>query len=32
MKEKGGVRISVGVVTNFNDIQAVLEFARGLLG
>ena len=31
-KNSGAVRISVGMVTNFNDIQAVLEFARGLLG
>jgi len=27
----GAVRISVGMVTNFNDVQAVLSFARGLL-
>ncbi len=31
-KNSGAVRISVGMVTNFNDVQAVLEFARGLLG
>lgn len=31
-KNSGAVRISVGMVTNFNDIQAVLEFARWLLG
>jgi selenocysteine lyase/cysteine desulfurase len=31
-KNSGAVRISVGMVTNFNDVQAVLDFARGLLG
>ena len=31
-KNSGAVRISVGMVTNFNDVHAVLEFARGLLG
>jgi selenocysteine lyase/cysteine desulfurase len=31
-KSSGAVRISVGLVTNFNDVQAVLAFARGLLG
>jgi selenocysteine lyase/cysteine desulfurase len=31
-KSSGAVRISVGMVTNFNDVQAFLEFARGLLG
>jgi molybdenum cofactor sulfurtransferase len=30
-KSSGAVRISVGMVTNFNDIQGVLAFARGLL-
>jgi molybdenum cofactor sulfurtransferase len=30
-KSSGAVRISVGMVTNFNDIQAFLDFARGLL-
>jgi molybdenum cofactor sulfurtransferase len=30
-KNSGAVRISVGLVTNFNDVQAFLEFARGLL-
>lgn len=31
-KSSGAVRISVGMVTNFNDIQGFLAFARGLLG
>jgi len=31
-KSSGAVRISVGMVSNFNDVQSVLEFARGLLG
>jgi len=31
-KSTGAVRISVGMVTNFNDVQAFLGFARGLLG
>jgi selenocysteine lyase/cysteine desulfurase len=31
-KNSGAVRISVGMVTNFNDVQAFLHFARGLLG
>ena len=31
-KSTGAVRISVGMVTNFNDVQAFLDFARGLLG
>ncbi len=31
-KSSGAVRISVGMVSNFRDIQSVLEFARGLLG
>ena len=31
-KSTGAVRISVGMVTNFNDVQAFLQFARGLLG
>ncbi len=30
-KNSGAVRISVGLVTNFNDVQAFLSFARGLL-
>lgn len=30
-KSTGAVRISIGTVTNFNDVQAVLAFARGLL-
>ena len=30
-KSSGAVRVSVGMVTNFNDIQAFLAFARGLL-
>ncbi|MEW5939184.1 MAG: aminotransferase class V-fold PLP-dependent enzyme [Chloroflexota bacterium] len=30
-KSSGAVRISVGMVTNFRDIQAMIEFARGLL-
>jgi molybdenum cofactor sulfurtransferase len=30
-KSSGAVRISVGMVTNFNDIHGVLAFARGLL-
>jgi selenocysteine lyase/cysteine desulfurase len=30
-KSMGAVRISVGMVTNFNDIQGVLSFARSLL-
>ena len=30
-KSSGAVRISIGMVTNFNDIQGVLAFARGLL-
>lgn len=31
-KSSGAVRISVGMVTNFRDVQAMIEFARGLLG
>ena len=31
-KNSGAVRISVGMLTNFNDVQAVLGFAGGLLG
>ena len=31
-KSTGAVRISVGMVTNFNDVQAFLNFAKGLLG
>lgn len=30
-RSSGAVRISVGLVTNFNDVQAFLSFARGLL-
>jgi selenocysteine lyase/cysteine desulfurase len=30
-KSSGAVRISVGMVTNFNDVQGFLSFARGLL-
>lgn len=30
-KNSGAVRISIGLVTNFNDVQAFLSFARGLL-
>ncbi len=30
-KNSGAVRVSVGLMTNFNDIQAFLGFARGLL-
>lgn len=30
-KSSGAVRISVGMVTNFDDVQALLSFARGLL-
>jgi molybdenum cofactor sulfurtransferase len=30
-KSSGAVRVSVGMVTNFKDIQGFLEFARGLL-
>lgn len=30
-KSSGAVRISIGMVTNFNDVQALLAFARGLL-
>jgi selenocysteine lyase/cysteine desulfurase len=30
-KSAGAVRISVGMVTNFNDLQGFLAFARGLL-
>jgi len=31
-KASGAVRISVGLITNFNDVQMFLQFARGLLG
>jgi len=31
-KASGAVRISVGPITNFNDVQMFLQFARGLLG
>jgi molybdenum cofactor sulfurtransferase len=30
-KSSGAVRISIGMITNFNDVQAFLAFARGLL-
>ena len=30
-KNSGAVRISVGLMSNFNDIQAFLAFARGIL-
>ncbi len=30
-KASGAVRVSVGPVTNFSDVQAFLTFARGLL-
>ena len=30
-KNSGAVRMSVGLMTNFNDVQAFLSFARGLL-
>jgi selenocysteine lyase/cysteine desulfurase len=30
-KNSGAVRISLGLVTNYNDVQAFLTFARGLL-
>jgi selenocysteine lyase/cysteine desulfurase len=30
-KNSGAVRISLGLVTNFNDVQAFLSFAKGLL-
>ncbi|MFZ5858821.1 MAG: aminotransferase class V-fold PLP-dependent enzyme [Chloroflexota bacterium] len=31
-KSSGAVRISLGMVSNFRDVQSLLEFARGLLG
>jgi selenocysteine lyase/cysteine desulfurase len=31
-KSTGAVRVSVGMVTNFDDVQRFLEFAQGLLG
>ncbi len=31
-KNSGAVRISVGLMTNFNDVQAFLTFARTMLG
>jgi len=31
-KASGAVRISVGLVSNFEDVQALLQFARSLLG
>ncbi len=30
-RDNGGVRISMGMVTNFNDVQAFLHFCEGLL-
>jgi selenocysteine lyase/cysteine desulfurase len=30
-KASGAVRISVGMVSNFEDVQAVLKFAEGLM-
>lgn len=30
-KSSGAVRISVGMVSNFRDVQTMIEFARGLL-
>jgi molybdenum cofactor sulfurtransferase len=30
-KNSGAVRISIGLVTNFNDVQAFLSFSKGLL-
>jgi hypothetical protein len=30
-RSSGAVRASVGMVTNFNDVQGFLAFARGLL-
>jgi molybdenum cofactor sulfurtransferase len=30
-KSSGAVRISIGMVTNFEDVQALLKFAEGLL-
>jgi molybdenum cofactor sulfurtransferase len=30
-KSSGAVRVSVGLVSNFEDVQALLKFARGLL-
>jgi selenocysteine lyase/cysteine desulfurase len=31
-KSSGAVRVSLGLVSNFNDVQAFLGFAEGLLG
>jgi molybdenum cofactor sulfurtransferase len=31
-KSSGAVRISLGLVSNFRDVQSMIEFARGLLG
>jgi selenocysteine lyase/cysteine desulfurase len=31
-KSSGAVRISLGMVSNFRDVQSMIEFARGLLG
>lgn len=30
-KSMGAVRVSIGMVTNFKDVQGFLAFARGLL-
>ena len=30
-KNSGAVRISIGLMTNFNDVQAFLSFAKGML-
>jgi len=30
-KASGAVRVSVGLVSNFNDVQVLLKFARGLM-
>jgi hypothetical protein len=30
-KASGAVRISVGMVSNFEDVQAVLKFSEGLM-
>jgi selenocysteine lyase/cysteine desulfurase len=30
-KASGAVRISVGLVSNFEDVEAFLKFAKGLL-
>jgi hypothetical protein len=30
-RSSGAVRISIGMMNNFSDIQTMLEFAKGLL-